>query len=48
MRIIRYYVVNKDTNKAVYTHHSEKRCKDYIATMADRNNYAIAHKWLSI
>ena len=48
MRIMRYYVINKTTKKAVYTHHSEKQCKDYLANMADRDNYAVGHKWLSI
>lgn len=48
MRMMRYYVINKTTKKAVYTHYSEKQCRDYLANMADRNNYAVGHKWLSI
>lgn len=48
MRIIRYYVINKTTKKAVYTHHNEKQCRDYLANMADCDSYTVGHKWLSI
>lgn len=48
MRLIRYYVINKATGIKVYTHCKESKCKEYLASLADSDNYAIGHKWLSI
>ena len=48
MRTIRYYIVNKNTNEAIYTNCSRKACEETLAKMTDKENYAIGHKWLSI
>lgn len=48
MRMIRYYVVNKSTGKGIYTHWSERECKKFLETLADKENYAIGYKWLSL
>ena len=48
MRIIRYYIVNKTTNKAVFTHCKESECKAKLATMENKEDCFIGYKWLSI
>ena len=48
MRTIRYYIINKNTNKAVYTNCNRKACEETFAQMTDKENYAIGYKWLSI
>lgn len=48
MRGIRYYVINKNTNKAVFTDYRESECKKHIATLPNPENYTIGYKWLSI
>lgn len=48
MRTIRYYVINKTTNKGIYTNCSEKACREYLATLANPEEYTISYKWISI
>ena len=48
MRAIRYYIVDKNTNKAVYTNCRRKACEEILAKMVDKENFAIGYKWLSI
>lgn len=48
MRTIRYYIVNKNTNNAIYTNCNRKACEEILDKMADKENYAIGYKWLSI
>lgn len=48
MRMIRFYIINKATRKAVFTHYSESECKKYLKSMADSENYCIGYKWLSL
>ena len=48
MRMIRYYVINKNTNKAVYTDCRESKCREFIKTLGEQENYAIEYKWMSI
>lgn len=48
MRGIRYYVINKNTNKAVYTECREDRAKAFLNGLVDKENYTIGYKWLSI
>ena len=48
MRTIHYYVVNKNTRKAVYTECRKDRAEAFLAGLADKENYAIGYKWLSI
>lgn len=48
MRAIRYYVINKNTNKAVFTDYRESECKAYIEAQDNKKDLAIGYKWLSI
>ena len=48
MRTIRYYVINKATRTEVYTNCRQSKCVEYLNTMADKENYCIGYKWLSI
>jgi hypothetical protein len=48
MRIMRYYIVNKTTNKAIYTYHNEAACICFRAKLENPENFAIVNKWLSI
>lgn len=48
MRTIRYYIVNKNTGKAIDTDCRESNIKARLAQMADKENYTIKYKWLSI
>ena len=48
MRTIRYYIINKNTNKGVYTNCNRKACEETLAQITNKENYAIGHKWLSI
>ena len=48
MRTVRYYVINKTTNQAVYAHHSEACCICFKSKLENTEQYAITYKWLSI
>ena len=48
MRLIHYYVINKETNKREYVHHSQAKCQEYINNQENKDNYAITYKWVSI
>lgn len=48
MRTIRFYVVNKSTRKAIYTHYSRTACERFMNQLADAESYVIGYKWLSI
>ena len=48
MRTIRYYVVNKNTGKAIYTNCRHSSCRAFLTTLTDSENYTIGYKWLSI
>ena len=48
MRLIRYFIVNKNTGKAVDTDCRRANLESRLAQMADKDNYIIAHKWMSI
>lgn len=48
MRTIRYYIVNKTTNKEIYTNCSRKACEETLSKMSNKENYVIGYKWLSI
>ena len=48
MRLIRYYIVNKNTGKAIDTDCRRANIEGRLAQMADKDNYIIASKWLSI
>ena len=48
MRVVHYYVVNKSTGKATGVGCYRYKAEAIIAEKADPENWAIAHKWLSI
>lgn len=48
MRTIRYYVINKNTKKKVFTDYRERECKAYIEAQANKEDLVIGYKWLSI
>lgn len=48
MRIIRYFIVNKNTGKAVDTDCRKTNLENRLAQMADKDNYIISYKWMSI
>jgi hypothetical protein len=48
MRTIRYYIVNKDTKKAIYANCNRAKCEERLAEMDNAENFAIGYKWLSI
>ena len=48
MRIIHYYVVNKETKKAVYVNCREAKCREMLASLEDKDNHYIAYKWVSL
>lgn len=48
MRALRYYVVNKNTSKAVFTSYRENECKAFIEAQTNKESLVIGIKWLSI
>ena len=48
MRTIRYYVVNKNTRKAVYAESRKDRAEAFLTGLVDKENYIICYKWLSL
>ena len=48
MRIVRYYIINKQTKQAVYTDCRKNRVEEILAGMTDKENYTIGYKWLSL
>jgi len=48
MRLIRYYIVNKTTGKAIDTDCRKANLETRLENLTDKENYTIASKWLSI
>lgn len=48
MRLIHYHVINKETNKREYTNCEQSKCREYINSKENKDNYIITYKWLSI
>lgn len=48
MRLMHYAVFNKITNKRVFTSAYLKNCERKMKAFADKENYEIRHKWISI
>ena len=48
MRLIRYYIVNKTTGKAIDTDCRKADLEARLQGLADKENYTIASKWMSI
>ena len=48
MRLIHYYVINKETNKATNVGWNRAKAEEIIAAKADPENWVIGYKWRSI
>lgn len=48
MRLIRYYVVNKETGKGIYTNCKESACRAFIEALDNKEAYTIKYKWISL
>ena len=48
MRIIKFAVFNKETNKRIYTNCRESKCIEFIDKQDNKENFEIRHKWFSI
>ena len=48
MRLIHYYIVNKETGKRIYSDCRVAKCEEILATMKNKENYFIGYKWVSI
>lgn len=48
MRIIRFSVIDVKNNKRIYTNVSERKAREYLESLSDKENYAIAHNWISL
>lgn len=48
MRTIRFYVVNKETRKSIFTDFCESKCKKFLETLENKEEYTIGYKFLSI
>jgi hypothetical protein len=48
MRTIRYYIINKNTMESVKFCKSHTEAEQYLANMADKENYGIGYKWFSL
>jgi hypothetical protein len=47
MRTILYTVINKETNKRVYTDCRLRKCKEKLNTLDNKENFEIRYKWVS-
>ena len=48
MRTIRFYVVNKNTRKAIFTDCRKSKCETFLENLENKEDYAIGYKFLSI
>ena len=48
MRTIRYYVIEKNTRKAIYTECRRDRVESFLNGLINKENYTIGYKWLSL
>lgn len=48
MRLIHYYVINKETGKKVYVNCRKYKADEFLANLADKENHYIGYKWVSI
>ena len=48
MRGMRFYVANKETGKGIFTDFRRAECEKFLESLADKENYAIGYKWLSL
>ena len=47
MRAIIYSVVNKGTNKKVYSNCQVNKCREYLDILTNKNNFKIVYNWRS-
>jgi hypothetical protein len=47
MRAIIYSVINKETNKKVYSNCQVSKCEEHLAHLENKENYKICYKWQS-
>ena len=48
MRTIHYYVVNKNTNKAVYVDCRQHKAQEFLNAQENKEQFKICYKWVSI
>ena len=48
MRTMRYYIVNKNTNQAIFTDYRRSECEKKLNDMETKEDFEIRHKWMSI
>lgn len=48
MRTIHYHIVNKTTHKPIFIHCSKAKCQEYFEKLANKDNFYLCHKWVSI
>ena len=45
--MIRYYVINKESNKVVFFDCSLRKCEKFLDEQENKDNFVIGHKWHS-
>lgn len=48
MRLIIYCVMNKKTQKRVFTNCNRRKVENFLASLEDKEDYCIGYKWTSI
>lgn len=48
MRIIHYAVIDVKNNKRVFVNANERKAREHLETLENKENYAIAYKWISL
>lgn len=48
MRTIHYYVINKNTSKAVYVDCRQHKAQEFLNTQENKEQFKICYKWVSI
>lgn len=48
MKLFHYYVINKNTGKKVYVNCRKAKADEFLANLADKENYFIGYKFVSI
>ena len=48
MRIIRYHVIDKRTDKVVYTECRRDRAVAFMKGLSEAENYTLGYAWMSV
>lgn len=48
MKLFHYYVINKETGKKIYVNCRRFKAEEFLANLADKENYFIGYKFVSI